>query len=273
MECPTLIHPSYEMNTLLDYSLDGPNIKSSFGSENDDHQYYYSADPHHHPSFSTPKSQQHCHFISNVRSPTGSTTPMENSAHDQTAAVETELKGNGFASTNWNTSSCTKAPLPTSSHVISFENSNSPPWAGGGSAACHEQDYNGLNVVTMPKVEVGSDGNMLFSQDLYGLQEVKRPARQYATTRGPLRAQGHVIAERNRREKLNQRFNTLSAVVPGLKKVPSSNSLLVFKAKKKKKKSFKTFLFFFFWMRVWYINQISYNSYASLPLILINIIY
>lgn len=225
MECPTLIQPSYEMNTLLDYSLDGPNTRSSFGSEND-HQYYYSADHHLHPSFTTPKSQQHCHFITNMRSPAGSTTPMENSPHDQTAAVETELKGSGFASTNWNTSSCAKAPLPPSSHVISFENSDSPPWAGGGSAACHEQDYNGLNVVAKPEVEVGSDGNMLFSQDLCGQQGVKRPARQYATTRGPLRAQGHVIAERNRREKLNQRFNTLSTVVPGLKKVPSNNSLL-----------------------------------------------
>ncbi|RZS11028.1 hypothetical protein BHM03_00042305 [Ensete ventricosum] len=34
-------------------------------------------------------------------------------------------------------------------------------------------------------------------------------------------AQEHIIAERNRREKLNQKFIALSAIIPGLKKVPS----------------------------------------------------
>jgi hypothetical protein len=35
----------------------------------------------------------------------------------------------------------------------------------------------------------------------------------------PAYAQGHIMAERKRREKINQRFIELSAVIPGLKKV------------------------------------------------------
>ncbi|KAL7243197.1 hypothetical protein ACSBR1_015582 [Camellia fascicularis] len=53
-------------------------------------------------------------------------------------------------------------------------------------------------------------------------------------TRTPLEAQDRVMAERKRREKLNQRFIALSAIVPGLKKVlqypppPSSLSLSLY---------------------------------------------
>lgn len=39
------------------------------------------------------------------------------------------------------------------------------------------------------------------------------------TTRNPLQAQDHVIAERQRRERLSQMFIQLSSLVPGLKKV------------------------------------------------------
>ncbi|RWW17009.1 hypothetical protein GW17_00019086 [Ensete ventricosum] len=40
-------------------------------------------------------------------------------------------------------------------------------------------------------------------------------------------AQEHIIAERNRREKLNQKFIALSAIIPGLKKVPSADKASV----------------------------------------------
>lgn len=42
-----------------------------------------------------------------------------------------------------------------------------------------------------------------------------------------LHAQEHVIAERKRREKLNERFIALSATIPGLAKVLQINSFCV----------------------------------------------
>ncbi|XAR58850.1 hypothetical protein NMG60_11014412 [Bertholletia excelsa] len=39
------------------------------------------------------------------------------------------------------------------------------------------------------------------------------------TTRTPLQAQNHIMAERRRRERLNQRLIALSAIIPGLKKM------------------------------------------------------
>ncbi|RWW14640.1 hypothetical protein GW17_00021573 [Ensete ventricosum] len=49
-------------------------------------------------------------------------------------------------------------------------------------------------------------------------------------------AQEHIIAERNRREKLNQKFIALSAVIPGLKKVspPPAEELLITGKQEKK---------------------------------------
>lgn len=41
------------------------------------------------------------------------------------------------------------------------------------------------------------------------------------TTRNPLNNHGHIVAERQRREKLTQRFLALSALIPGLRKVLS----------------------------------------------------
>ncbi|KAF7809978.1 transcription factor bHLH18-like [Senna tora] len=44
-------------------------------------------------------------------------------------------------------------------------------------------------------------------------------------TRNALQAQDHVMAERKRREKLNQRFITLSSIIPGLKKMDKASVL------------------------------------------------
>ncbi|PPS13125.1 hypothetical protein GOBAR_AA07518 [Gossypium barbadense] len=48
-----------------------------------------------------------------------------------------------------------------------------------------------------------------------------------SSTRAPLYAQDHVIAERKRREKLSQRFISLSALIPGLKKMEADFSMTV----------------------------------------------
>ena len=47
-------------------------------------------------------------------------------------------------------------------------------------------------------------------------------------TRPPAQAQDHIIAERKRREKLSQKFIALSAIIPGLKKVPENRPDLPF---------------------------------------------
>ncbi|KAE8709593.1 putative Mitochondrial editing factor 22 [Hibiscus syriacus] len=80
-----------------------------------------------------------------------------------------------------------------SSQIISFNNSNSPP-------AVSQQHY-GLDCGVKPKRVVGS------------------------LTRTPLHAQDHVIAERKRREKLSQRFISLSALIPSLKKTDRTSVL------------------------------------------------
>ncbi|TYG75514.1 hypothetical protein E1A91_D03G035100v1 [Gossypium mustelinum] len=99
---------------------------------------------------------------------------------------------------NWNFSINENIPPPPpppkassssspSSHIISFHNSNPSP-------AVSQQYYE----ITK---KVGS------------------------TTRTPLHAQDHVIAERKRREKLSQRFISLSALIPGLKKTDKASVL------------------------------------------------
>lgn len=151
---------SCEMIYSPDYSLDELNFMSSIFAEN------HSSD---HPF--TPECQQ-CNFSMSSTS----TTPVENSLHDQTAKVEgpaaKELKS---SNTTWNSSYTTsnhllsaKASSSYFSHLISFENSNFPP-----GSACNEVDYCGLkaSAIMKPKVGLEPDGNMTFppliSQDLY----------------------------------------------------------------------------------------------------------
>ncbi|KAM7250409.1 hypothetical protein ACFE04_022292 [Oxalis oulophora] len=87
--------------------------------------------------------------------------------------------------------------------------------------------------VVKPKSEaVGSDENRVFppsssfmnqNNNQYCNQGMK--TKRVATSRTPLHALDHVIAERKRREKLSQRFIALSAVVPGLKKTDKASVL------------------------------------------------
>ena len=52
-------------------------------------------------------------------------------------------------------------------------------------------------------------------QQLVNKEETSRPKRK----RQPSQVQGHILAERKRRELLSQMFISLSAIIPGLKKV------------------------------------------------------
>ncbi|XP_016746534.1 transcription factor bHLH19 isoform X1 [Gossypium hirsutum] len=130
-------------------------------------------------------------------------------------------------SSTWKSSCITdnippKAASSSSSHIISFDNSNS-------SQPDISQQYCGLDRDLKRKNEVGSDGNYtgtfpsLISQVAYEDQYCSPKFEQVSkrvgsSTRAPLYAQDHVIAERKRREKLSQRFISLSALIPGLKK-------------------------------------------------------
>lgn len=190
MEDSTFLN-QYEINSHLDYSLEDLNFQS-FSSES------YSS----YPNF----------------------TPHQNDV-DQRPAKQPKINH-----TNWNSCTTTHDHIITpprtsssgSSHLISFDNSNS---SAHGTLDC--------TTTVKPKNEVlGSGGKLnviptLISQGnsydpqtcspnhAYG-QGIKRAA---TVTRSPLHAQDHVLAERKRREKLSQRFIALSALVPGLKKV------------------------------------------------------
>lgn len=88
----------------------------------------------------------------------------------------------------------------------------------------------GHNFHLKPKSENPSSENMDFTdfvsqgsyQDKTFFSSDNRTNQVGLTTRNPIQAQEHVIAERKRREKLSQRFIALSAVLPGLKKVLSA---------------------------------------------------
>lgn len=84
-------------------------------------------------------------------------------------------------------------PKPSTSTIISFHN-----------AISETAQYNGDDVNDLSSFLGVSEGNKKAS----------------TTTRNALQAQDHVIAERQRRERLSQMFIQLSSLVPGLKKVP-----------------------------------------------------
>lgn len=119
---------------------------------------------------------------------------------------------------SWN-SSCTTELVyitpspkasPSSSQIISFENSmtSSPAPTVAGSS------FHGNINSSSSLISQGSYLDQFCSK-----KKVQEPRRVSSVTRDPSHAQDHVIAERKRREKLNQRFIALSALVPGLKKV------------------------------------------------------
>ncbi|XVF59179.1 hypothetical protein PTKIN_Ptkin07bG0254600 [Pterospermum kingtungense] len=121
-----------------------------------------------------------------------------------------------------------KASSSSTSHIISFDNSNSSP-------AISEQNY-GLDCAVQPKNEVGTwEGNMGYFPSLISQSACKNQffspefgqvsRRVGSLSRTPLHAQDHVIAERKRREKQSQRFISLSALIPGLKKTDKASIL------------------------------------------------
>ncbi|XP_062101187.1 transcription factor bHLH19-like [Humulus lupulus] len=217
LEDPANIFEQYQ----VDYSFDDLNFQS-FSSES------YSS----YPNF-VPENPQNLSSNNTILDQAPQTESFERPSK--------QLKTNSWnscATTTPNDQISTKASSSSSSQFISFEK-----YANSASATPENKKYyNDLDVTTTtitttlnvkPKDEPGFNGyNMVFqspyetrncSPNKYG-QGVKRPL-GVSTTRSPLHAQDHVMAERKRREKLSQRFIALSAVVPGLKKMDKASVL------------------------------------------------
>lgn len=121
------------------------------------------------------------------------------------------------------------SPKPSSSsHILSFENSNSLP------AANPKQFYTTLDSSLELKADeivsqVNIHGSLITKGSLENQNFAPKAShgakRTYSMTRAPPNAQDHIIAERKRREKLSQRFIALSVIVPGLKKVTDKEIL------------------------------------------------
>ncbi|XP_022773907.1 transcription factor bHLH18-like [Durio zibethinus] len=207
MEDP-MFFPQYQMMNPIDYSFDDINFQS-FSSES------YSSYPHIDQKISHNNMNGSCindasHQVEDFK------RPMK------------QLKTNSWDSSITENIPPIKASSSSSSQIISFDNSNSSP--------SFSQQYYGLDCDVKPKNnELGWEGNMgyvpsLISQSACKNQSCSPKFRQVSKgagslTRNPLHARDHVIAERKRREKLSQRFISLSALIPGLKKT-DKNSVL-----------------------------------------------
>ncbi|KAF7050719.1 hypothetical protein CFC21_059040 [Triticum aestivum] len=77
---------------------------------------------------------------------------------------------------------------------------------------------------TLPPQPVSSGGGGTLAAGAPLRSGVSQPTRRASTKSRPY-AQDHIMAERKRREKINQRFIELSAVIPGLKKMDKGTIL------------------------------------------------
>ncbi|XP_042991469.1 transcription factor bHLH25-like isoform X2 [Carya illinoinensis] len=112
-------------------------------------------------------------------------------------------------------------PKPSSSsHILSFGNSNSLP-------ADSKQFFRTLDSSLKPKDEVVCQVKKHLPLISKGSAENQNHGTQKTNsmTRTHSNAQDHIMAERKRREKLSQRFIALSAIVPGLKKMDKASVL------------------------------------------------
>ncbi|XP_050292039.1 transcription factor bHLH25-like isoform X1 [Quercus robur] len=121
------------------------------------------------------------------------------------------------------------SPIPSSSHILSFENSismltNPQEFYGShdSSLKLNNEMVSQANIHFPPLISKDSFENQDYAPKA-SLQGIKRT--YSSMTRNPSNAQDHIIAERRRREKLGERFIALSAIVPGLKKMDKASVL------------------------------------------------
>lgn len=145
---------------------------------------------------------------------------LSNSPPDHKASFERPTKQ--FKTNGWNSSimeqlspklssSSSSSPSSTtscSSHLLSFEKSNS----SAGNAP--QTQFYGFDHTFKKNEVVSQSGNIHCS-----VLSRKGSSENQGTKRSGGHTQDHIMAERKRREKLSQSFIALSALVPGLKKV------------------------------------------------------
>ncbi|KAF3439132.1 hypothetical protein FNV43_RR17407 [Rhamnella rubrinervis] len=172
------------------------------------------AEDFHQQSFS---SESHSSYPTTITTTTLSGNSSVETCHfdGQKSAKQRKTSTSSSTGATWtNSSGVTEhvAALPKSSHILSFDNSNS------------QQNY---ECTFNPKDEAVSHIDMGFeNQDYIAPKSTQTGTkRTYSMTRTPSHAQEHIIAERKRREKLTQRFIALSAIVPGLKKLDKASVL------------------------------------------------
>jgi len=149
-----------------------------------------------------------------------------NSNFNLKTTMETSPNGNErptkqLRNNSWNSNKSQQQTPDTQyascSNLLSFVNSNYSNELGLGKPKVE---------MVCPEIDNSNLAEMLISQGTLGNQNYHFKASQEAKkieTRPKLsQPQDHIIAERKRREKLNQRFIALSALVPGLKKVPNN---------------------------------------------------
>lgn len=140
--------------------------------------------------------------------------------------LKTESRSS-LCATEHKTTTCDTAMLPSpspDSHLISFGNPDSSP-------AISDQFYGKVLQDTiwsylksesnLFSLNIDNDICLFCVKGTYQIQDCEGPNMKTAgtTSRMPVHAQEHVLAERKRREKISQRFIALSAIIPNLKKV------------------------------------------------------
>lgn len=101
----------------------------------------------------------------------------------------------------------------SSPQLISFQHSNN---------ASSRQFHDSSVKLEAETLNIGCNENLLDFASFgsqFGECEKQRMHKGGSMTRNSVQAQDHVMAERKRRDKLNQGFVALSAIIPGLKKV------------------------------------------------------
>lgn len=134
----------------------------------------------------------------------------------------------------WNTSCATENIAPNESstppYLLSFAQSNSPSThlaeQFNKNPGCSEKpkDHEMVPEENTNLSYLSSHGSDDNSSDT--LERRKRTKSVRTFSRQPLQAKNHVVAERKRREKLNQKLIALSALIPGLKKMDKASILV-----------------------------------------------
>jgi len=166
----------------------------------------------HNPSTSTMYSYDHDHDNDNGKEGFSTTMGSSSLSYEDASFDERHLKSNSSSSIISQDGANNNASSSSSSFILSFENSTMEPslhhhhhgschrFFGGDHALCSSLFSSESDHVTRPKAKQGANKKYRSSSEI----------------------QDHIMTERKRRQELTERFIALSATIPGLKKVSST---------------------------------------------------